>query len=395
MNIRDESLGRITKDLMFTEPFYGLLLVAMNKTWTTRLKTAGVTVTGITFSLAINPNYWDGLSDIQKKGLLKHELMHIAFFHLTDFSHLTDRKIANWAMDIEINQYIEPTWLPEGGLLPSTFPELKLKEKEGTRYYYDKLKDLSDEIKEKIKSAIENGELQVTLPDGTEITLSEHDWSEIEGLDEGTQKVIREQTAGIIKDIADQVEKARGTVPGEMKDIIEALKNVPPPKFDWRGYMRRFVGKSVKIYTKKSRRKLSKRYDDNPGLKIKQRKHILVAIDTSGSVSKSELVEFLQEIHHIHKTGNDVTIIQCDTAISHVGKYTPGEDYKVHGRGGTSFQPVIDYYNEHMNKISCLIYFTDGEAPAPVDARGNILWVVSSKSKMNESLPGFQIKLDL
>jgi predicted metal-dependent peptidase len=48
-----------------------------------------------------------------------------------------------------------------------------------------------------------------------------------------------------------------------------------------------------------------------------------------------------------------------------------------------------------MNKISCLIYFTDGEAPAPVDARGNILWVVSSKSKMNESLPGFQIKLDL
>jgi predicted metal-dependent peptidase len=395
MNIRDESLGRITKDLMFTEPFYGLLLVAMNKTWTTQLKTAGVTVTGINFSLAINPNYWDGLSDIQKKGLLKHELMHIAFFHLTDFSHLTDRKIANWAMDIEINQYIEPTWLPEGGLLPSTFPELKLKEKEGTRYYYDKLKDLSDEIKEKIKSAIENGELQVTLPDGTEITLSEHDWSEIEGLDEGTQKVIREQTAGIIKDIADQVEKARGTVPGEMKDIIEALKNVPPPKFDWRGYMRRFVGKSVKIYTKKSRRKLSKRYDDNPGLKIKQRKHILVAIDTSGSVSKSELVEFLQEIHHIHKTGNDVTIIQCDTAISHVGKYTPGENYKVHGRGGTSFQPVIDYYNEHMNKISCLIYFTDGEAPAPVDARGNILWVVSSKSKMNESLPGFQIKLDL
>ena len=395
MNIRDESLGRITKDLMFTEPFYGLLLVAMNKTWTTQLKTAGVTVTGINFSLAINPNYWDGLSDIQKKGLLKHELMHIAFFHLTDFSHLTDRKIANWAMDIEINQYIEPTWLPEGGLLPSTFPELKLKEKEGTRYYYDKLKDLSDEIKDKIKSAIENGELQVTLPDGTQITLSEHDWSEIEGLDEGTQKVIREQTAGIIKDIADQVEKARGTVPGEMKDIIEALNNVPPPKFDWRGYMRRFVGKSVKIYTKKSRRKLSKRYDDNPGLKIKQRKHILVAIDTSGSVSKSELVEFLQEIHHIHKTGNDVTIIQCDTAISHVGKYTPAEDYKVHGRGGTSFQPVIDYYNEHMNKISCLIYFTDGEAPAPVDARGNILWVVSSKSKMNESLPGFQIKLDL
>ena len=395
MNLRDESLAKITKDLMFTEPFYGLLLVAMNKTWTTQLETAGVTVTGINFSLAINPDYWDSLNDAQKKGLLKHELMHIAFFHLTDFSHLADRMIANWAMDIEINQYIDPTWLPKGGLLPSTFPHLNLKEKEGTLYYYEKLKELQDEVIQTIKDAIANGELDVTLPDGTNVKLTEHDWSDIENLDEGTQKVIREQSSAIMQDVAEQVEKSRGTLPGEIKQIIEALKNIPPPKFDWRGYMRRFVGKSVKIYTKKSRRKLSKRYEDNPGLKIKQRKHILVAIDTSGSVSKSELVEFLQEIHHIHKTGNDVTIIQCDTAISHVGKYKPGEDYKIHGRGGTSFQPVIDYYNERINKISCLIYFTDGEAPAPIDARGNILWVLSSSSEINESLPGFQIKLDL
>jgi len=395
MNTNEDSLARVTKDLMFSEPFYGFMLAAMNKTWDKQVGTACVSVTGINFSLTINPEFWNTLSNDQKKGLLKHELLHIAFFHLSDFTHLSDKKIANMAMDIEINQYIDSIWLPEGALLPSTFPELKLEEKQGTKYYYDKLHNLKQEIQEKIKSAIENGESSVTLDDGTEITLTNHDWEEFDNLDEGTQKVIREQTAGVLKEVAEQVSKSTGHLPGEIINIIEKLTNIPPQKFDWRSYVRRFTGRSTKTYTKKTRRKLSKRYEENPGLKIKQQKHILVGIDTSGSVSKNELVEFLQEIHHITKTGNEVTIVQCDTAISHVGKYNPNEDYKIHGRGGTSFQPVIDYYNEHFNKISCLIYFTDGEASPPVNAKGKILWVHSSASQINEELPGESIKLDI
>ena len=321
--------------------------------------------------------------------------MHLAFFHLTDYDHLVDRKIANYAMDIEINQYIDPKWLPKGGLGLHSFPELKLKPRMGTKYYYDKLQTLSDEIKNLLRNALGNGDGSVTLPDGSIIDLTDHDWEEIDKLDEGSLKVMRDQLGGILKTTADNLLKSTGTLPGEMHNIIDALTNIPEPKFDWKGYIRRFAGKSIKVYTKKSRRKFSKRYEDNPGLKIKQKKHILVAIDTSGSVSIDELKEFLQEIHHLHKTGNEITIIQCDTAISHVGSYKPGEDYKVHGRGGTSFQPVIDYYNEHMKKISCLIYFTDGEAMPPVNPQGNILWVLSNRSNMNEDLPGSVIKLDI
>ncbi len=36
----------------------------------------------------------------------------------------------------------------------------------------------------------------------------------------------------------------------------------------------------------------TKQFEDNPGLKIKQKQHILVAVDTSGSVSNDELKEF-------------------------------------------------------------------------------------------------------
>jgi predicted metal-dependent peptidase len=395
MDINQETLAKITKELMFTEPFYGMLLLPLNKKWSKGIKTARITYTGINFDLTINPDFWAKLSPEHRKGLLKHELMHLAFFHLTDYDHLVDRKIANYAMDIEINQYIDPKWLPKGGLGLHSFPELKLKPRMGTKYYYDKLQTLSDEIKNLLRNALGNGDGSVTLPDGSIIDLTDHDWEEIDKLDEGSLKVMRDQLGGILKTTADNLLKSTGTLPGEMHNIIDALTNIPEPKFDWIGYIRRFAGKSIKVYTKKSRRKFSKRYEDNPGLKIKQKKHILVAIDTSGSVSIDELKEFLQEIHHLHKTGNEITIIQCDTAISHVGSYKPGEDYKVHGRGGTSFQPVIDYYNEHMKKISCLIYFTDGEAMPPVNPQGNILWVLSNRSNMNEDLPGSVIKLDI
>ena len=139
MDINHESLARTTKELMFDEPFYGLLLVSLNKVFDESVKTACVSVSGISFSLKIAPTFWHSLSPIQKKGLLKHELMHLAFFHLTDYEHLVNRLIANYAMDIEINQYIDSSWLPENGLGLHSFPELKLKPKRGTKYYYDKL----------------------------------------------------------------------------------------------------------------------------------------------------------------------------------------------------------------------------------------------------------------
>ena len=232
-------------------------------------------------------------------------------------------------------------------------------------------------------------------PTDVEIRLPDHStWEEFDGMDEATQKLVKKQTEHILKEVADQVTKSRGVIPGEFKEILDKINYSEPPKFDWRSYLRRFAGGSTKIYTKKSRRKYNKRYQENPGLKIKPKRHILVGIDTSGSVSTEELKEFLHEIHHMQKTGSDITIAQADTAISHIGPYNHRKDFQIYGRGGTDFQPIIDYYNANVHKYTCLIYLTDGEAPAPTAARGRMLWVMSSKSQKNETLIGPQIKLN-
>ena len=388
---------------MLKEAFYGMFLITLNKKWSNRVPTAGVSLNGINFQLDINEEFWSSLTENAHRGLLKHELLHIGFFHLTDYSHLTNHEVANLAMDCEINQYIDPLDLPPGPILPSSFPELKLPDKQGTQYYYDKLLKASNNPGtcpnlDKILEGMGQGEMTVTIQIGDgdkQVQLPDHStWGELADLPEATQKLIRKQTEHILKEVADQVVKSQGTVPGEFAEILKRINHTEPPKFDWKGYLRRFSGGSTKIYTKKTRRKFNKRYEENPGLKIKPRRHILFAIDTSGSVSTNELNECVQELYHIHKTGTEITVIQADTAISNISKFNHRADFKVHGRGGTSFQPVIDYYNDNTHKFTCLIYFTDGEASAPTPARGRMLWVLSSQSPLNPDLVGPQIKLN-
>jgi predicted metal-dependent peptidase len=400
---RSEQLAKASKDLMLKEPFYGMFLIMLNKTWENkRIPTAAVSRNGINYNLMLNENFWDILQEGQKRGLLKHELLHIGFFHLTDFGHMTDHLIANIAQDIEINQYIDKGDLPPGPQLPETYPELKLEPKKGSNYYYEKLmqgKKQGNCPNLNAMIAAHGAGLQVCIVKGKggdeEVQVPDHStWEDFKDLDESTQKLIRSQTEHILKEVADQVQKSRGTIPGEFQAILDRINTVEPPKFDWKSFLRRFVGGSQKIYTKKVRRKFNKRYEENPGLKIKPRRHILVGVDTSGSVSNDELKEFFHEIHHIHKTGSDVTVIQCDAAISDVSPYKPNAEIKLHGRGGTDFQPVIDYYNEHKNRFTCLVYLTDGECSPPQNVRGRMLWVLSSRSKENDQLPGITIKLN-
>ena len=71
---------------------------------------------------------------------------------------------------------------------------------------------------------------------------------------------------------------------------------------------------------------------------------------------------------------------------------------EITGRGGTNFQPPIDYFLENRSRYSGMIIFTDGEGDVPKisGAVGNsaILWILDSRLAYEksrwwiESLPG-------
>ena len=406
---KQESLSKTSKSLMLQEPFYGFFLIMLNKVWHDAIGTAAVSKNGINYQLTISEKFWEPLSELHRIGLLKHELLHIAFNHLTTFDLFQDKKLANIAMDMEINQYIDETWLPEGGIDINDYSELNLEERAGSRYYYDKLQELQEKKKQngscgdgnmdKLLDALEGGKIKVTIGvpgdgDGDkEVNMPNHPWKEFENLPEAEKQLIENQMQRILQEVKSQTEKKQGHVPGEMKGIIK-IKEIVPPKFNWKNYLRRFTGISSKIFTKKIRRKENTKFPDMPGLKVKMKQKLMLAIDTSGSVCDDEVREFMNEMHHIYKTGVDITLVQCDTYIRDISEYKGTYDLKLHGRGGTDFTPVIEYFNENTSYTS-LVYFTDGEASTHVNPRAKVLWVHSEQSDINEDLPGLKIKLEL
>jgi len=390
MKTVQDQLSRISKTLIFTEPFYGIFLIGMQKEFSKQCATAGVGKHGIGMRLVINPDFFAELSELHQQGLLKHELLHIAFGHIILADKYPNKKLFNIAADIEINQYIDSNMLPEGGLTLNSFPGITLPPKAGTDKYYKLLEQECDG-----KGGSCNSDLQKILDQMDGNSQYDHkEWDEVIDLPEAEKKLVQKQYEHQMKTTAEEIQKKHGTIPGELAEIIERLFKIEPPKFNWKQYLKRFINNASKIYTKKLRRKNNKRYTGNPGLKIKHKNHVLVGVDTSGSVSSEELIEFMHELTHMHKTGNQITVAQFDTELTSVEEFNPRKNWEIKGRGGTCFQPVTDHYNDPKNKYSAFICLTDGEAPNPEGCPKNALWVHSSKSRINEELTGIKIQLN-
>ena len=116
---------------------------------------------------------------------------------------------------------------------------------------------------------------------------------------------------------------------------------------------------------------------------------LLVAVDVSGSISDKELSKFFSVINRFFKYGiKDIDVIQFDYNItaSVVNLKKAKKAIEITGRGGTSFQPPIDYYTAHK-EYDGLIIFTDGFAATPrLPAHRKILWVLTNKQSYNNAI---------
>ena len=138
---------------------------------------------------------------------------------------------------------------------------------------------------------------------------------------------------------------------------------------------------------------------------------LAVAIDTSGSVSQSELNVFAKEIQNIAvECGLDrIMVCYCDTMVH---KNSDGEwwdiyeldheelDLKIRGGGGTCFDPPFNLFNKHTDDTDDVVafaYFTDGWGSASEDVEPDVpvFWMLTEKSSYSDQLPfGEQIYVD-
>lgn len=384
------------KRLLIKDPFYGLFCLSLPKVVTRKIPTLCVTQQGINCQLNINPDFWGQFNDDEQIALLKHELGHIALQHIFLVDSFPDKKGFNIAADCEVNSNIEN--LPAGACTAQELSSklgVHLENNMGTKAYYEALtgnrqQKANAQNPQSPCNGGQGGESEQDSPSSSSPSeapesdekekkeppsppqqdsekpkeeepqkapeqypdelkddfnpVDDHTtWKDFQRLPEANKQLMQNNINSILKQTAEQVERSRGTIPGEFVSLIEKLREKKPPVFDWKSYFRRMLGSIYDINLRMTRRKESKRFEGNAGVQHKKKVSILVAVDTSGSVSDRELQEFFAEIDHVYKAGARVTIIECDTKINSITEYDGKTLPKIHGRGGKLKMSVPPY----------------------------------------------------
>ena len=114
--------------------------------------------------------------------------------------------------------------------------------------------------------------------------------------------------------------------------------------------------------------------------------HMIIGVDCSGSISKEDLRNFYSTINRFFQYGiKQIDIVQFDTELGEVQTLLKAsENIKVTGRGGTCFQPFIDFVTTHPEYDGALIY-TDGYAAKPTipaTMHTHLCWVLRSEKEL-------------
>ena len=370
-------LDRAVKTLLIREPFYGLFLLNLNRYYGDRCDTACVCRNGINTELCVNKKFWDTLSDDEQLGVLKHELSHILFKHITSSEYFGDHDKFNKAADLETNSYI-PVLQKDPYYYPARF---NLENNKGTKFYYENLPDEPNDGSEG-----NNGDSSNSYDPND----SHASWKDFQDLSDTEKQLIENQIDYQAKNTAETCQKLIGSIPGELKEYLDSLFKIKPQIFNWKAYFRRVIGNLITSELYLTRMRPSRRFPDSRGVKFKRKPHVLVGVDTSGSISDEELEDFFSEIYYLWKSGVKVTIAQIDTKIEHIEEYNGKFNKEIYGRGGTEFTDLINYYNERKKDFSTLVIFTDGYVSLNLPPFRNGVWVIT-KTGAHKDYPGTTI----
>ena len=335
------------------------------------------------------------LSDRELAFVIAHEAGHKMYRHLTTWVklHTENASMANQAMDYVINlmlkdldpneaviampRYTEDTGHPKGkkgdfmGLVDEKYRGMNTKQ-------------VFDILKQEQKDDPNGGE-----GGGAGDGFDEHDWEGAEGLSEDEKKELAREIDQAIRQglIAHQknVGKGGGSLDRELEDLLAA-------RINWREVLRDFVKATCSAKDTSSWRRVNRRFLSQgmymPSMIGEKIGHIVIAIDTSGSIGGPELAEFLSEVQGIAEEVSPevVDLIYWDGAVAAHEKYEGGavsnivSSTKPKGGGGTDVNAVFNYIKDNeLTQAEACIILTDGYTPYPAEAPPYpVMWVMTS-----------------
>lgn len=345
-------------------PFFATLALFARIEPTERLSTAATDGKDIW----INPVYWAGLTPAQKDGLLLHEVLHAALLHVFRRG-MREPLLWNFAADIVVNGIIlqeTPFELPEGTLRNKKLEVLSVEE------VYELLQQDAAQLPPLCMCDLLNSEPRSGDDEG------ENGFARLGGLDPERRRLMeaywlqaREQALFIA------AAAHHGETPAGLTREMAALKDAQLP---WRDYLWRFLVRTPTDFEEFDRRFMAR------GLYLEtlegETVRVFVCMDTSGSISTSQMGEFLSELNGILRA---YPHIQCDLYYADADAHGPFRlevDEPIPppvGGGGTDFRPFFERVEEEDVYDAVCVYLTDGYGTFPKRPPAmEVLWVVTS-----------------
>ena len=204
---------------------------------------------------------------------------------------------------------------------------------------------------------------------------------ELESDDEQAPSMSQERQSSIRDRVASDVleaSKSTGNLPGGLKRWAQDHLD---PQVDWRRQLGVHLRKSVAniagrrdySYVRPSRRQEAMRLVGSdillPSLRQPSPPRVAIVVDTSGSVSDSELRAYLGEITGIVKAvgaSEGINVIPCDAeaqTVQRLRSIAKIEELELIGGGGTDMRAGIDAALNIKPKPNIVVVITDGATP--------------------------------
>lgn len=373
MNTTLKATDKLTKaraGLVLDQPFYGALALKLKLVVDSECGTAWTD--GV--SLGYSPEFIDGLTLSECKGLVAHEVMHCALGHHVRRGQ-RDAKLWNEACDDVINPHL----VAQGFALPECGRPGVSEDISAEALYSRRQRDQKQGQKPQPQNGAGQGQQQGQQPGqgqpqaGTPGAGQPQAGQGGAPADKGNFGEVRDAPAGtpnesewkVAVQQAANVAKAAGRLPGHIKKLID---DVLAPKVNWKEALHRFVdchARSDYRWNRPNRRHVHRGLY-LPSIAGEQLPEIVVAIDTSGSVDETMLASFAGELTAIlEQYPTTAHVIYCDSRVQGYREIT-SDDLPIKlerlGGGGTAFDPVWAEVEARGIVPCCCVYLTDLES---------------------------------
>ena len=180
------------------------------------------------------------------------------------------------------------------------------------------------------------------------------------------------------------IDKMRGLHAGGLEGYIDDL--TAPPITDWKHVLSRFASTLADVQTRMTLKRPDRRGLSPFGKKKEYLPALCICVDTSGSVDDEMLSSFFCQIAFLGMQLSEIEVVIADAAVHEHFTYRKGLEARLRksafGRGGTDFDPAIQYINKNLTHCDGVVYLTDGYCPVPqTKCRLPLIWVVTESEE--------------